>query len=103
MPLKIPHIGWNSLLKSTRDWDGTLLSGLSGGAEMYFVHSFQVVPSNEKDILAETDYGGHRFCCVVARDNVAGCQFHPEKSSMDGLKILENFVLLKGEIKNGQV
>lgn len=91
-PLKIPHIGWNGLLKATHEWDNTLLSGLSQGAEMYFVHSFRVVPGDAGHILAETEYGGKQFCSVVAKGNVAGCQFHPEKSSVMGLNILSNFV-----------
>ena len=90
--LKIPHIGWNGLHKAARDWDGTLLSGLSQGVEMYFVHSFRVAPANAAHILAETEYGGKRFCSVVSRGNVQGCQFHPEKSSVMGLNILSNFV-----------
>jgi glutamine amidotransferase len=97
IPLKIPHIGWNALLPASRSWERTPLEGLSGGAEMYFVHSFQVVPKDPAHILAETDYGGHRFCSVVASGNVYGCQFHPEKSATDGLSILSKFVSLKKE------
>jgi glutamine amidotransferase len=90
--LKIPHIGWNGLLKASLAWDGTPLEGLSEGVEMYFVHSFKVVPKDLACILAETEYGANRFCSVVAKDNVYGCQFHPEKSSGMGLCVLENFL-----------
>ena len=90
--LKIPHIGWNGVLRAARGWDGTLLSGLSEGVEMYFVHSFRVVPADPAHVLAETEYGGKRFCSVVAKDNIWGCQFHPEKSSLMGLNLLNNFV-----------
>ena len=92
--IKIPHIGWNGLLKGTKGWDGTILSDVKEGQEMYFVHSFFVAPQDRRHILAETQYGEERFCSVVAKDNVYGCQFHPEKSSTFGLKILGNFVRL---------
>ncbi|MBF0594721.1 MAG: imidazole glycerol phosphate synthase subunit HisH [Candidatus Omnitrophica bacterium] len=90
--LKIPHIGWNGLRRASRDWEGSLLTGLPEAVEMYFVHSFRVVPQEASHILAETEYGGKRFCSVVARENIWGCQFHPEKSSAMGLKLLNNFV-----------
>ena len=90
--LKLPHIGWNGLLRAERSWDGTMLAGLPEGVEMYFVHSFRVVPKDRGHILAETEYGGKRFCSVVAKGNVYGCQFHPEKSSSMGLRLLGNFI-----------
>ena len=92
VPLKIPHIGWNGLLKTSRGWEGTPFSGLPEGIEMYFVHSFRVVPKDPAHILAETEYGKKRFCSVVAKENIYGCQFHPEKSSANGISILNNFV-----------
>jgi len=95
VPLKIPHVGWNGLLKSKQEWDGTILEDLPPGTEMYFIHSFVAAPQDGTCILTETEYGGHRFCSVVASDNVYGCQFHPEKSATCGLKVLKNFVSLK--------
>lgn len=92
LPLKIPHIGWNTLLNASCSWDNTPLSGLRKGSEVYFVHSFRVVPRDNAHILAETEYGGKRFCSMIAKGNIYGCQFHPEKSSASGLSILENFV-----------
>ncbi|MEI8012989.1 MAG: imidazole glycerol phosphate synthase subunit HisH, partial [Candidatus Omnitrophota bacterium] len=94
--LKIPHIGWNGLSEASRGWDGTFLAGLPQGVEMYFVHSFRVVPADSRHVLAETEYGGKRFCSVVAKENVAGCQFHPEKSSAMGLALLKNFMHQSG-------
>lgn len=96
-PLKIPHIGWNGLLKASRGWEDTPLSGLPEGVEVYFVHSFRVVPKDPAHILSETEYGGKRFCSVVAKDNIYGCQFHPEKSSEMGLSILNNFIHRAGK------
>ena len=90
--LRVPHIGWNGLHDAGRPWEGTLLAGLPQGAEMYFVHSFHTVPADPSHALAVTEYGPRRFCSVIARDNVHGCQFHPEKSAALGLKILKNFV-----------
>ena len=92
--LKVPHIGWNYLAPSDHSWDKTILAGLDKGVDMYFVHSFHVVPRHRADCLAMTSYGTHAFCSVVARGSVYGCQFHPEKSGVSGLKILDNFVRL---------
>ncbi len=96
--VKVPHIGWNKLYPKGCSWDGTILSSLDEGIEMYFVHSFYVSPSCTKNILAETEYAGTRFCSVVFKDNIYGCQFHPEKSARFGLKILENFVRLQSTV-----
>lgn len=93
--LRVPHIGWNALQPKEQRWDGTILQGLTPGVEMYFVHSFHVVPSDPKLQLAQTEYGGHHLCSVVANGNVYGCQFHPEKSANFGLVILKNFINLK--------
>ena len=91
--VKIPHMGWNSIEEPTPGkWKGTALEGVPAGAEMYFIHSYILRPKNETDILATTEYGGHRFASVIGQGNVIGCQFHPEKSATHGLKIVENFV-----------
>ncbi len=92
--VKIPHIQWNQLQSTGRSWDKTILDGIAQGSEMYFVHSFYVVPTDPKFMLSVTEYGGHSFCSVIAKHNVYGCQFHPEKSANLGLKILDNFVNL---------
>jgi len=90
-PRKIPHIGWNGLLK-VADWTGTLLDGIKEGAEAYFVHSYTAFPADDRHRVAEADYDGFRIAAVVRRDNISGCQFHPEKSGPVGLRILSRFV-----------
>ncbi len=81
--------------KTAHRWDTTPLKRSDDGEEMYFVHSFYAKPTNKENVLADTEYGEERFCSAVVKDNVYGCQFHPEKSSWGGLKILESFVNLK--------
>ena len=84
---KLPHIGWNEV--TFRGASG-LTEGLGERAAFYHVHSF-VCRAAEPDVVGEGEYG-ERFASIVERDNVAGVQFHPEKSSRDGLKLLANFV-----------
>jgi glutamine amidotransferase len=86
--LKIPHMGWNELKKVQSH---PLLEGVPDGAHAYFVHSFQLLPTLEDDLVATTDYGGP-LTAMVCNENIAGTQFHPEKSQATGLKLLENFV-----------
>lgn len=85
--LKAPHMGWNQAEIQRPD---PLLEGVPEASSFYFVHSYYVDPEEEEIILARTAYG-IRFASIVGRDNVYGIQFHPEKSSGMGLKILENF------------
>jgi imidazole glycerol-phosphate synthase subunit HisH len=86
--LKVPHMGWNAL-ETAREHP--ILEGLAPGAHMYFTHSFAFHASDEADVAAWTDHGG-RFAAAVARDNVAGVQFHPEKSQAAGLTLLQDFL-----------
>lgn len=88
--LKLPQIGWNALdiLRPNAMTEGVL-----SGDYVYFVHSFMACPSDEDDLAAVTDYGA-RVPAMVARGNLFGCQFHPEKSGEVGLKMLENFAKL---------
>ena len=84
---KVPHMGWNQLnLKQ----DTPLLTGFPEGGACYFVHSFYASPADRDIVLATSDYG-LEFPAVVGRGKVFGVQFHPEKSSSLGMKILENF------------
>ncbi len=88
---KIPHMGWNTL---TTLRDHALLSDLPtgpGGLHAYFVHSYHFVPANRADVVAETDYGGP-VTALIAHDNIAGTQFHPEKSQRLGLSLIANFL-----------
>ncbi len=89
--LKIPHMGWNTL---TVVRDHPLLAGIPTGPDglhAYFVHSYHLKPSHPEDLVATTDYGG-TITAMVARGNVAGTQFHPEKSQRLGLSLLANFL-----------
>jgi glutamine amidotransferase len=86
--LKIPHMGWNELNVLTRH---PLLKGIETGAHAYFVHSFELKPTLPEDLIATTDYGGP-LTAMVGNENIAGTQFHPEKSQATGLKLLENFL-----------
>lgn len=93
-PHKIPHIGWNELvLPAQRDsWQSSLLSDVEPGEAVYFVHSFMAAPASPNFRLADCRYGGIPISAAVIRDNVMGCQFHPEKSGEVGLRILKNFL-----------
>jgi imidazole glycerol-phosphate synthase subunit HisH len=92
--LKIPHMGWNTL-NVTRAHP--LLDGLTLGPQgrhAYFVHSYQLKPSERADLVAEADYGG-AVTAIVGRDNIVGTQFHPEKSQKLGLALIANFLKWK--------
>ena len=91
--LKIPHIGWNSLLLQN---DGRLFQGIPQETFVYFVHSFYLKAKEERIVKAVTEYGV-RIHASVEKENVFACQFHPEKSSSIGLKMLENFAKI-GEV-----
>jgi imidazole glycerol-phosphate synthase subunit HisH len=87
---RLPHIGWN-LVSFTRR--STLTEGLPEAAAFYHVHSFACRPAEPSDVVGTSEYG-ERFVSVVERGNVMAVQFHPEKSSRDGLRMLRNFARL---------
>lgn len=87
--LKVPHIGWNKVNFKKNPFFGEIPEK----SWFYFVHSYYPI-SNEPVTIAVTDYGNIEFASVVSRDNIIGCQFHPEKSGKIGLKLIENFVKL---------
>ena len=89
--LKIPHMGWNELKITQRH---KLLDGIESGDHAYFVHSYHFVPALPDDLLATTDYGG-ALTAMIGNENIAGTQFHPEKSQATGLKLLSNFLKWK--------
>ena len=93
-PHKIPHIGWNELVLPAQSdaWQNGLLADIEPGEAVYFVHSFMAVPASPEFRLADCSYGGIPISAAVQRDNVMGCQFHPEKSGEVGLKILRSFI-----------
>jgi imidazole glycerol-phosphate synthase subunit HisH len=89
--LKIPHMGWNTLNVARPH---PLLDGLKLGAQgrhAYFVHSYELKPTRREDLIADTDYGGP-VTAIVARENIVGTQFHPEKSQKLGLALIANFL-----------
>jgi glutamine amidotransferase len=89
--LKIPHMGWNTLSVVN---DHPLLEGIETGPDglhAYFVHSFHLVTPDRAALVAEADYGGP-VTAMVGRDNLAGTQFHPEKSQTLGLRLIANFL-----------
>lgn len=86
--LKVPHMGWNTLEVVS---DLPMLAGAKAGEPVYFTHSFAMFPADAADVAAYVDHGG-RFPAAVARRNLAGVQFHPEKSQAAGLKLLAGFL-----------
>jgi len=95
-PRKVPHVGWSELHSrgALPDWSGTVLAGLEDSSSAYFLHSFIAQPDSPRDEIACCEYDGLTFTAAVARDNLSGCQFHPEKSGPVGLAILSNFLKL---------
>jgi len=89
--LKVPHMGWNNLSFPSQT---PLFSNVSQDSYVYFVHSYHAVPNDSSIITAVTDYGGS-VTAAVGRGNVQAVQFHPEKSSSVGMKILANFKEMK--------
>ena len=98
---KVPHIGWNEIygdkskIKNQKSkWENTILDSIKENCDVYFVHSYLLQPNKKENILSLTKYGKYEFCSAIKKNNIYGCQFHPEKSGLAGLKILENFVNL---------
>jgi glutamine amidotransferase len=87
--LKVPHMGWNSL--KFRRGSENMFKGIADGSYFYFVHSYYVEPNDKGVTAATADYGG-AFCAAVEKDNIWACQFHPEKSGENGIRLLKNFV-----------
>lgn len=88
--LKVPHMGWDVV--TIRNENNPLCVGLKSNDRFYFVHSFHAICEDGQDILMECEYG-YVFTAAVARNNIFGVQFHPEKSHKFGMKLLENFAL----------
>jgi glutamine amidotransferase len=88
--VKLPHIGWNTI-KIVKE--NEILNGVKDNAFMYFVHSYVAKPEEPEIILSTTEYA-ITFPSIIAKNNIYATQFHPEKSSINGLKILENFARL---------
>lgn len=91
--LRVPHVGWN-VLNIARPHP--IFEGIKKGRDFYFVHSYAAVCEVENDLLGSTEYGGP-VTAVVGRSNVVGIQFHPEKSQVNGLRMIENFCRWDGQ------
>ena len=91
MGLKVPQIGWNDV--AFKQASVPLLAGLEDKSFFYFVHSYYVCPDAAGAVIGETEYGV-RYASIIGRDNIYGCQFHPEKSQNCGLQIVKNFITL---------
>jgi len=90
--LKVPHIGWNNItIKKDSKIQHPILDGIKDGEHFYFVHSFHFVTQDQNDVLATVDYGAP-INAILAKENIVATQFHPEKSSDAGLKLLKNFI-----------
>lgn len=91
--IKLPHIGWSGIRPPAgQKWGSSMLENVKPGQEVYFVHSFHADPKDPAHRLAETPYGEFQFCSVVKKDNITGCQFHPEKSGEAGLSMIIDFL-----------
>jgi glutamine amidotransferase len=89
--IKVPQVGWNSILPAQRRWPDSHLRGLCEGVYMYFVHSFYCVPAQLETVLSYTEYEGTRYCSSVQKENIFAVQFHPEKSASEGLLVYKNW------------
>jgi imidazole glycerol-phosphate synthase subunit HisH len=95
-PQKIPHIGWSTLALNygPDDREGVLLQDVKPDESVYFVHSYMAMPTDPVHRIADCFYGGVPVSAAIVRDNVFGCQFHPEKSGEVGLEVLRRFLSL---------
>ena len=89
-PLRLPHIGWNSVTVKT---NSRLLANVSSGSDFYFVHSYHISNADKKHMAAKSHYGAD-FICAVEFENVMATQFHPEKSQREGQRVIANFAAI---------
>jgi len=94
---KVPHVGWNDIQIREKTH---LLEGLTN-RDMYFVHSYCAVTDDQSETLATVSYGGAELTAIIGKGNIYGCQFHPEKSSQNGIQILRNFINMVVEVADG--
>lgn len=91
--VKVPHVGWNRLLPANgRTWAGTPLATTPVATWTYFVHSYQMIPTDPADLLSVVRHGDHTITAAVARGRIIGFQYHPEKSGQSGLAMLREFL-----------
>jgi glutamine amidotransferase len=91
--LRLPHVGWNSVKHVKKH---PLFEGIRNDIDFYFVHSYRFLSDQKNNVLSETEYG-ESFPSIIGRDNIIGVQFHPEKSQVNGLRLLDNFCLWDGK------
>jgi glutamine amidotransferase len=96
--VKLPHISWNGIKARNVNWKNTILENVPEHSDMYFVHTYVANPDDENEILSVTEYAGVEFCSSIKKNNIYGCQFHPEKSSKKGLSIINNFIKIARKI-----
>lgn len=89
----LPHVGWNEVMQVRTH---PLLKGIRADVDFYFVHGFRFVPETPDSIIAETDYC-EQFPSIIGMNNVVGVQFHPEKSQVNGLRLIDNFCMWNGK------
>ncbi len=101
--IRVPHVGWNQIRKAlptpVDSWVQTPLQKIKDGEYMYFIHSYFVKPDAPAVTLSLTDYEGIQFCSSIHYDNVFACQFHPEKSAREGIRIYRNWAKMLNDIK----
>ncbi len=101
--IRVPHVGWNQIRKAlptpVDSWVQTPLQKIKDGEYMYFIHSYFVKPDAPAVTLSLTDYEGIQFCSSIHYDNVFACQFHPEKSAREGIRIYRNWAKMLKDIK----
>lgn len=95
--IKVPQVGWNQIVRpgfiKEEIWNFAPLRDINNGEVMYFVHSYYVVPEDPKLALSFTKYGDIEYCSSILYKNIFACQFHPEKSGREGLKIYKNWLV----------
>ena len=96
---KVPHIGWNPIYsRDKKKWENSFLAGIEQNEFMYFVHSYYVIPDKKEDILTLSNYDSVEYCSSIIKNNIFATQFHPEKSGIKGIKILERFKEFVNEV-----
>lgn len=94
--IKVPHIGWSKakIISNKSNLSENFFQNLKDNSYFYFIHSFKVETNNFSDTWAFTNYGANKFSSVIGKENIIGCQFHPEKSGFNGEKLIKNFLSL---------
>lgn len=91
--IKIPHIAWTAISSNKiNSWENTILNNIDINSDMYHVHSYYAKPKDTENILSFSMYNEFKYCSTVQKGSIFGCQYHPEKSGEEGLKIIKNFI-----------